>query len=115
ALSLDEPAGDLAGGVHLLFVIDGERKEVHPLPRRSRAHGGGEHHRVAVPRHHRTVGPTPPLASFQAELAVAKIYAALYDHENSSSYRETSSKGVRREARVAAVGVRTEKDSGRSS
>ena len=33
SLALDEAAGDLAGGVHLLFVLDGQREEVDAFAR----------------------------------------------------------------------------------
>ena len=47
ALALDEPAGNLAGGVHALFNIDGQREEVDPLPRRACADGGHQDQVVA--------------------------------------------------------------------
>src|SRR4029077_19030248 len=47
SLTLDEAARDLAGSVHALFELDGERKEVE-TGARLRAVGGAEHHRVAV-------------------------------------------------------------------
>ena len=47
ALALDEPARDLAGGVHPLLEVDGEREEVEAGARLG-AVGGPEDHRVAV-------------------------------------------------------------------
>ena len=47
-LALQEAAGDLAGGVALLAVVDGEGKEIEPGSRR-RHRGAGDHHRVSVP------------------------------------------------------------------
>ena len=45
-LALDEAARDLAGGVHALFELDGEREEVQAGPRIGPV-GGPEHHGVA--------------------------------------------------------------------
>src|SRR5437870_288705 len=47
-----ERAGDLAGGVQLLFVIAREREEVDPLPRLLRHHGRAQHDGVALPDVH---------------------------------------------------------------
>ena len=46
-LALDEAAGDLAGRVHPLLEVDGEREEVE-AGARLRPVGGAEHHGVAV-------------------------------------------------------------------
>src|SRR5437870_3027944 len=51
-----ERAGDLAGGVQLLFVIAREREEVDPLPRLLRHHGRAQHDGVALPDDHSAVG-----------------------------------------------------------
>ena len=47
SLAADEAARDLARRIELLLVVAGERKEVDPLPRRRRHHGGDEQHGVA--------------------------------------------------------------------
>ena len=46
--ALDEAAGDLARGVHALFVLDGEREEVDALAGFGRRDGGGEQNGIAV-------------------------------------------------------------------
>jgi hypothetical protein len=45
--ALEEAARDLAGGVHPLFDVDGEREEVRALAGLHPSRRGGEHHRVA--------------------------------------------------------------------
>ncbi len=44
ALALEEPSRDLAGGVHLLFDVHGEREEVRALTPFGPADRGGQHH-----------------------------------------------------------------------
>ena len=56
ALALDEAAGDFAGRVVALFVVDEQREEVEALARLFREHRRHEYHRVAVSRQHRSVG-----------------------------------------------------------
>ena len=48
ALALDEAAGDLARGVHALFVFDGEREKVDALAGFGGRHGGGEQDGIAI-------------------------------------------------------------------
>ena len=62
ALTAEERAGDLAGGVHPLFDVDGEGEEVDAFPDAPGGGGGDEHDGVA----HATM--TAPSAS-PAELA----------------------------------------------
>ena len=51
----NEP-GDLAGGVHALFDVDGEREEVDPLPDARGGVGRGQHDGVAELGDHRALG-----------------------------------------------------------
>ena len=48
ALTAEERAGDLAGGVRALFDVDGQREEVEALPRGLAGAGRGEEHRLLV-------------------------------------------------------------------
>ena len=62
ALPAEERAGDLAGGVHPLFDVDGEREEVGALTHLAGRGRGGEHDRVADPGDDGSVGLTGKLA-----------------------------------------------------
>src|SRR5581483_10850368 len=84
ALALDEPAGNLAGGVHLFLVVHGKRQEVHSLPRRAIADGGGQNDRLAVAGQHSAVGEPGDAPGFERDLAAAKLSFAFYDHAYSS-------------------------------
>jgi hypothetical protein len=44
--ALEEAAGDLARGIGLLLVVDGQRKEILARLGRLRRHRGDEHHRI---------------------------------------------------------------------
>ncbi len=48
AFTTEERARDLAGGVHLLFHIHGQREEVVVLLRAGTGGGGGKHHRIVI-------------------------------------------------------------------
>ena len=54
--ALDEAAGDLARGVHLLFVLDLEREEVDSFARLLGCDDGGQDDGLAVAHHDRAVG-----------------------------------------------------------
>src|SRR5207248_7282304 len=70
-LALDETAGELAGGVGLLAVIDGEGEEV--AARDGRAFDGGhQHDTVAEAHRHGAVGLLGEFAGFEDQGAVAK-------------------------------------------
>ena len=66
ALALDEAAGELAGGVGLLAVIDGEGEEIAALVGLA-LDGGHERHGVAVADHDGAVGLLGQLAGFEDE------------------------------------------------
>ena len=72
ALALDEPARDLAGGVHPLFEVDREREEVEPWAGLG-AVGGPEDHRVAVAEGDRAAGEAGELAGLQVQGATAEL------------------------------------------
>ena len=55
ALALEEAAGDLARGVHLLLDVDGEGEEVDPFPRLRTTDGGREYSRLAARDEDRSV------------------------------------------------------------
>ena len=73
-----EAARDLAGGVELLLVVDGEGEEI--LPRIGRRIGdhGAEHHRVAHRRHHRAGRLTSDLVGFQNHAMIAELELLTY-------------------------------------
>ena len=59
ALTPEERAGNLAGRIHPLLDVDGEREEVEMLARVLRGGGGRQHHGVVVERHDRRAGRLP--------------------------------------------------------
>ena len=67
ALPAEERAGDLAGGVHPLFDVDGEREEVGALTHLSGSRRGGEHDRVADPGDDGAVRLTGELAGLEGQ------------------------------------------------
>ena len=67
ALTAEERAGDLAGGVHPLLDVDGEREEVDALPDVLGGVGGDEHGGVA------DAGRRPRPADCGASLPVSKV------------------------------------------
>src|SRR6185295_2592496 len=81
ALALEEPARDLARGVGLLAIFDGEGEE-----RKGgdvRGYGdGGQHHRVAEAEQCRTGGLLREAAGFQCEWTSGKLgLDPLYGHD----------------------------------
>ena len=56
ALALEEAAGDLAGRVHLLLDVDGEREEVRAGAGLLRSHDGRQDDGVAAGDDHRAIG-----------------------------------------------------------
>ena len=73
AFTLEEPAGDLAGGERLLLVVDGEREEVLARPGGFHPDGGAQNDGVAVAGEHGAVGLAGDLAGFQDQLAAAPV------------------------------------------
>ena len=71
-LALDEAARDLARGVHPLFEVDGQRKEVQAWPRLG-AIGRAEQHRVAVADRDRAAGERGHLARLDSESATGDL------------------------------------------
>ena len=67
ALPAEERAGDLAGGVHPLFDVDGEGEEVGALAHLSSSRRGGEHDRVADPGDDGAVRLTGQLAGLEGQ------------------------------------------------
>ena len=67
-LSFKESPGDVAGGVGALFVLAGERHEVHAFPRPGGAACGDQEHGVANAKNDRPRRLLGPLASFQRDL-----------------------------------------------
>ena len=70
ALTTKEAAGDLAGGVHALFHVHGQREEVHPLAYRLGRGGGHQHVGAADAADHGGVGLAGELAGLQGEQLV---------------------------------------------
>ena len=67
ALPAEERAGDLAGGVHPLFDVDGEGEEVRALTHFSSSRRGGEHDRVADPCDDGTIRLAGQLAGLEGQ------------------------------------------------
>ena len=74
SLALEEAAGDLAGGVHALFDVDGEREEVRSLACFWSALGRGQHHRVARADDDGAVGLLGELAGLEDDLLIADVH-----------------------------------------
>ena len=73
AFTAEERARDLAGGVHLLFNVHGQREEVVVLLRAGTGGGGGQHHRIIIQiRGHGAVGLLGEAAGLEAQRALAK-------------------------------------------
>ena len=72
-LTLEEAARDLAGGVHPLLDVDGEREEVCALARLGAPLGRGEHHRVATANDDGAVRLLREVAGFEADLLVPDL------------------------------------------
>ena len=67
ALTAEERAGDLAGGVHALFDVDGQREEVGAVTGRLGGGGGDEHDRVAEADRDGAVGLAGQLAGLEGQ------------------------------------------------
>src|SRR5262249_39814358 len=65
-LALDEPAGELAGGVDLLPIVDRQREEVEALASGS-GDDGDERHGVADPDDHGSAGLLGEMAGLDAQ------------------------------------------------
>src|SRR5581483_2065819 len=72
-LALEEAARDLAGGVHPLLDVDGEREEVCALARLGASLGCGEHHRVASADDDGAVRLLREMAGFEADLLLSDL------------------------------------------
>ena len=72
ALALDEAAGDLAGRVHPLLELDGEREEVETGPRQA-AVGRPEDEGVAVAQGDCAAGEAGELAGLEREGSTAEL------------------------------------------
>src|SRR6185437_7550210 len=66
-LALEEATGDLAGGVGLLLIVDGEWKEVLSRPRLLRGDRRDQHEGVTETDHHRTASLARDLACFERQ------------------------------------------------
>ena len=71
-LALDEAAGELAGGVDLLAVVDRQREEVEALAAGA-GHDGDERHGVADPDDHGAAGLLGEVAGLDAQDLAADI------------------------------------------
>ena len=89
ALTAEERAGDLAGGVHPLLDVDGEGEEVDPFPDAPGGGGRGQDHGVADTGHHCALASwaslpvskdrvfSVPLTAADTEMASAMIVSLL--------------------------------------
>ena len=74
ALALDEAAGDLAGGVHLLFELDLEREEVDAFARLLRCGRGRQDDGLAVGHQDRAAGLFRHAARLQGQRAAGQLH-----------------------------------------
>ena len=73
AFTAEERARNLAGSVHLLFNIDGQREEVVVLLRAGTGGGGGQNHGIVVEvGGHSAIGLLGEAAGLEAQRALAK-------------------------------------------
>jgi hypothetical protein len=86
ALALEIAAGDLAGGVGLFLVVDGEREEVEPRLGAVLGHHGGEHRRLAVGDEHRAVGLARHAAGFEPQGPAAPLQFLNMNFEHDISF-----------------------------
>ena len=70
-LTAEERSGDLPGGVHPLFEVDGEGEEIDALPHRLVCSGGYQHLGTAESGDHGSVRLTGEFAGAQDELFAA--------------------------------------------
>ena len=68
-------AGDLADGVHLLFVVDGEGEEVGPRSRAPRHRRGAEHYGIAVGHGDGAAGEASDASCFDCQCLAAELAA----------------------------------------
>ena len=71
--ALEEAAGNLAGSVGLLDVVDGQRKEVLPGLGGLGGHHGGQHHGAFDRHDHGTAGLARDFTGFQHDGLVAPL------------------------------------------
>ena len=73
AFTAEERARDLAGGVHLLFNVDGQREEVVVLLRAGAGGGGGQNHGIVIEvGGHSSISLLCQAAGLEAQRALAK-------------------------------------------
>ena len=79
AFALEEAAGNFAGGIGVLAVVDREREKIFfgGLVVHARC---GEHDRVAIARHDGAVRLAGHFARFEGQLAAAQIQTYLFEH-----------------------------------
>ena len=82
AFTLEKAAGDFAGGVGLLLVVDGQREEVDAGPNAPGGDHGRQHAGVTVLGEHSSVGLTRDAPRFKSELASApfNFHAMCVEH-----------------------------------
>ena len=101
-LALEEAAGDLAGGVGLLLVVDGQREEVLARLRLLLEDDGGEHAGLAVGGDDGGVGLAGDLPRFEGERVMPPLDGFTYDVEHVFSFVSARDPLVRRRATRAA-------------
>ena len=86
-LALDETAGDLAHGIHLLFKVNAQREKVLTLARRVARRRVDHDHRVAQSNDHRSVSLTAVLAKFHNQRAPRQLCGIRLDHRVESPFK----------------------------
>ena len=87
ALTLEEAAGDLAGGEGLFLVVDGEREEIDAGLFLPGGDDGGEHRGVAIGGKNGAVSLTGDLAGFENECAPGPLDLDTVNVEHGISFR----------------------------
>src|SRR6185437_7108220 len=101
AFTLEEAAGNAAGGVELFLIIDGEREEILPFARFLRGDRRDQHHGAAHADHHGAGGLARDLASFDGDgmLAVLERFG-YFCHESCPWFMRSRSCKRRKPASV---------------
>ena len=86
-LALDETAGDLAHGIHLLFKVNAQREKVLTLARRVARRRVDHDHRVAQADDHRSVSLTAVLAKFHNQRTPRQLCGIRLDHRVESPFK----------------------------
>uniref|UniRef100_A0A0N4ZCV4 NAD-specific glutamate dehydrogenase n=1 Tax=Parastrongyloides trichosuri TaxID=131310 RepID=A0A0N4ZCV4_PARTI len=86
AFTLEVAARDLAGGVRLFLIVDGQGEEIQARLGLAAVDDGGQDHGLAVGRQHGAVGLTGDAARLQGQRASGPLDRLAFDIEHISSF-----------------------------